>query len=86
MQLVAADHRERVRHLEHDRQTYKRQREGAFTARREAILDRDKALLERDLAIKKYNELKAGNEAAIEEKILQLKVCNIFVLGLCKSS
>lgn len=73
VQLVAAHLRERIRHLEHDRQTYKRQRDGALTARREAILDRDKAFLERDQAIKKYNELKANREAQIEDKILQLK-------------
>ena len=74
MQLVAADLRERTRHLENDRQTYKRQRDGAFTARREAVLDRDKAFLERDQAVKKYNELHSANDAAIENKIMQLKV------------
>ena len=74
VQLVAEDLRERIRHLEHDRQSYKRQRDGAFMARREAILDRDKAFLERDQAVKKYNDMKAGNDAAIENKIMQLKV------------
>ena len=72
--MVAADLRDRVRHLEHDRQTYKRQRDGAFMVRREAILDRDKAFLERDQAIKKYEELKTANNTAIENKILQSKV------------
>ncbi|XP_028395187.1 caspase recruitment domain-containing protein 9-like [Dendronephthya gigantea] len=73
VQLVAADLRDRVRHLEHDRQTYKRQRDGAFMIRREAILDRDKAFLERDQAIKKYEALKTENTTAIENKISQSK-------------
>ncbi|CAB4023277.1 Hypothetical predicted protein [Paramuricea clavata] len=73
VQLVAADLREHVRHLEHDRQTYKRQRDGAFAARREAVLDRDKAFIERDQAVKKYKELKAENHTTIEDKILQVK-------------
>ncbi|XP_046856522.1 putative uncharacterized protein MYH16 [Xenia sp. Carnegie-2017] len=73
VQLNAADLKDRVRHLEQDRQTLKRQRDGAFTARREAILDRDKAFLERDQAFRKCNEIKERQDAAIEEKILQLK-------------
>lgn len=74
MQLVASDLRERIRHLEHDKQTFRRQRDGAFIARREAILDRDKAFIERDQAVDKLNKRKAESEAAIESKILELKV------------
>ncbi len=48
-------------------------------ARREAILDRDKACLERDQTFKKYNELKAENDTAIENKISQVKVKYISV-------
>lgn len=73
VQSVAADLRERVRHLEHDRQAYKRQRDGALAGRRGAIIDRDKAFLERDQAVKKYNEVKDACEEKMENSILQLK-------------
>lgn len=73
VQSIAADLRERIRHLEHDRQTYKKQRDCALTARREAMLDRDKAYLERNQAVTKYNDIKAKSETKLEQKILQLK-------------
>ena len=73
VQSLAADLRERVRHLEHDRQAYKKQRDRALAVRRGAVLDRDKAFLERDQAAKKYNELKGDREEKIENSIMQLK-------------
>ena len=72
-QAIAADLRERVRHLELDNDMYKKQRDAALLARRDAILDRDKANLERIQAQTKYKEIKAKNEAEMENSIVEMK-------------